>query len=84
MLGLHIANLTDADAMLASAGAAHSKRAFDHLVIDPLCGFEFLFIAGLKYESDMEIAVAGMANNGCEQAALVNIPLRFQKAFGEA
>ena len=84
MLGLHIADFTNADTMLAGAGAAHGERAVDHVVVDPLGPRELLFIARLEQESDMKIAVAGMADDGRQQTAFIDLALGLEQTFGEA
>ena len=80
---LQAMDLAIADAMLAGAGAAHGERAIDHAVVDRWAARHLRRIVGVDQEDQMEIAVAHMADQGCDELCLRDILLGFQDAIGQ-
>ena len=68
MLAAHGFSFTQADPVLARAGAAYRQRMVDHRLIDNTCLVPTRHILDLQYEEDMEIAVTDMTQYRSKQA----------------
>ena len=70
--------------MLAGAGAAHVLCAFDHAPIDFESPLQHVLIIRIDEDGGMEIAIANVADNGCEQVGGSNIGLGFGDAISQS
>src|ERR1039457_6004224 len=69
MLGQKVSHLALADPMLAGAGPVHRQGPLGQAFEEPANPRYFLFVAHIHHQSDMEIAVADMADNRGQQLA---------------
>src|SRR6185503_5367624 len=83
VLGLEILQLAEANAMLAAAGAAELQGAVDEPLAEPRDLRQLLLIVGIEHDDQMEVAVAGVADERRFNAGLLEIFLRLENAFGE-
>ena len=83
VLGLEIADLAVADAVLAGAGAAERERLVDHAPVHRLGARHLGRVVEIDQEDQVEVAVADVADQRREQAGLGDVPLDRGDAFGE-
>src|SRR5665809_23294 len=84
MVGGEVIDLALADAVLAGAGAAAGERALDQPVEKLLHLAPLFLVGGIDQRHDMEIAVAHMAYDRCEQPQAVDVLMRGADRSGKS
>src|SRR6188472_4511380 len=83
MLRVEVFQLAEAHAMFAAAGAAEFQRPLDQTLTQSRHRGEFLCIAWIEHDDQVEVAVAGVTDQWSVDVRGLEIPLRLQDAFGK-
>ena len=80
----HVFFLELTDAMFARAGAFHGQAAPHQPFDEPLHALHFPGIVHVDEQAHVKIAIANVAENGCNESGCSNVSLCFAHAIGEA
>ena len=70
--------------MLPGAGPVHGQGTHDQPFVERLATGHVVLVFGVHQQDDVEIAVAHMADDRCQEAAFVDVAAGFEDALGEA
>src|SRR5262245_3928046 len=83
MLGAHVLHLALTDAVLAGYGSLHRQSARGGPVDEIGDLLALLRYGAVEHRAGVEVAVADMAHDGCDETRAADVGLGFEHALGQ-
>src|SRR5688572_33328351 len=80
MLRMQVFQLADANTVLAAASTAEFHRPLDQPFAEARDGLELMAIIGVEHDDEVKVAVAGVADQRCDDVCRRDVGLRLERS----